>query len=418
MHDYKLTRTEKRNDDANILSFLGQDEKSHKESAQRKVDVNKIARNIISELEERRKILKLEETVKMKTNAAILLESSKICPFKWSKNMYVCLFCDEGYCDPADLRKHYTLNHNVLLSEQIRHALITLKKFELLKVDITDSGCKFCEENIPDFEKLKCHLVAVHNKGLDLTYSDGILPFRLTKTNFNCALCEEKYEEYKTLNHHMNVHFKNFICEQCGAGFITPERLRRHTSSHETGSFSCEICNKVFRSLLSKNQHYANVHVQVKRHRCPQCPETFRNYFQRSKHVSSIHGLKLKEFKCNMCPKVFTVSGKLGVHVRSVHLKEKRHACDMCEWKFYSKSELKDHMVKHSGERNYQCRVCKKSYARKYTLNEHMRIHENDRRFVCGNCGRGFIQKCSLKHHLKVHHPVMSAGKISDSILS
>ncbi|XP_049704016.2 zinc finger protein 287 isoform X5 [Helicoverpa armigera] len=345
------------------------------------------------------------EDIKARTrHAIILLESTKICPFKWMKNLYICFYCHKQFSDPAKLREH-NIEHGFLTTFQIKHALSKLKKYELVKVDITDVGCKLCDDLIPDFLTLKWHLLEKHSKNLDPKSGDGVLPFKVTLDNYQCALCIEKYSEFKSLNQHMNVHFQNFICEQCGTGFITPERLRTHAFSHETGSVACENCNKVFRSTNAKNEHYATVHMKVKRHRCPHCPETFRNYFQRNKHISAIHGMKLKEFKCTMCPKVFTISGKLGVHIRSVHLKLKRHSCDVCEWKFYSKSELKDHMVKHGGERKYQCTICKKAYARKYTLREHMRIHENDRRFVCTICGRSFIQNCSLKHHTKIHHP-------------
>ncbi|XP_048003217.1 oocyte zinc finger protein XlCOF6-like isoform X10 [Leguminivora glycinivorella] len=341
-----------------------------------------------------------------KKNATMLLQFTKICPFRWMKNLYLCFYCDSQFNDPTWLRTHNENEHCDKTAAQVRCALSKLKKYELAKADVTNTGCAICDDVVTDLNELKKHLLEKHNKSIDPKSNDGILPFKVRKDEFKCAICSETFAEFKSLNQHMNVHFQNFICEQCGTGFITPERLRTHSFSHETGSFPCDACEKVFRSTNAKNEHYALVHMRVKRHRCPHCPETFRNYFQRNKHVSSIHGLKLKEFKCNLCPKVFTLSGKLGVHIRTVHLKLKRHACEVCEWKFYSKSELKEHMIRHGGERKHQCSVCKKSYARKYTLREHMRIHEDDRRFVCATCGESFVQNCSLKHHVKVHHPV------------
>lgn len=342
----------------------------------------------------------------------ILLECSRICPFKWMKNLFFCIYCDQRYADPAKLREH-NIEHEDIKLARIKIATSRLKKRELLKADITNVGCKLCDTPIDNLDDLLTHLFEKHQKKIEPKSDIGILPFKVNIDDYKCAVCNQKYAEYKSLNHHMNVHYQNYICATCGAGFITPERLRVHSFTHETGSFQCDVCEKVFRCNNSKNEHYANVHMKVKRHRCPQCPETFRNYFQRSKHISTIHGMKLKEFKCDLCPKVFTASGKLGVHIRTMHLKEKRHACDVCEWKFYSKSELKYHMIKHSGERKFQCNVCNKAYARKYTLREHMRIHENDRRFVCTICGKSFVQSCSLKHHSKIHHPCPKADAFS-----
>lgn len=350
----------------------------------------------------------------------MILESSKIYPFRWIKNMYLCFYCEQIFTDPAKLREHHSFDHMSLPPAQIRQAIAKLKKYELIKVDVTDVGCKICDDYIEDFTEIKNHLLMKHKKNIDPKSNDGLLPFKVTKEEFQCALCCDKYDEFKTLNQHMNIHFQNFICEQCGTGFMTPERLRTHAFSHETGSFPCDGCDKVFRSTNAKNEHYATVHVQVRRHRCPHCTERFRNYFQRNKHILNVHGLKTKEFKCTMCPKVFTLSGKLGVHIRTVHLKVKRHACEVCEWKFYSKSELKEHMIRHGGERKYQCNVCKKAYARKYTLREHMRIHDNVRRFVCTTCGRSFVQNCSLKHHIKIHHPpsIGPSIKMSDVLFN
>lgn len=348
-----------------------------------------------------------EDIAARKKRAYTLLDCSRICPFKWMKNLYFCFYCDAQFTDPAEMRTHHSTHYTVSLTPSLLRNGVRLKKYELIKVDITDVGCRLCDDTIHDFEDLKLHLLEKHDKDID-PKSDGVLPFRITKDSFKCALCEKICDEFKSLNHHMNMHYQNFICEQCGSGFVTPDRLRVHAFSHETGAFKCDAegCDKVFRSRNNKNEHHAIVHMKRKRHRCPQCPETFINYFQRSKHISTIHGVKLKEFKCGLCPKVFTLSGKLGAHVRTAHMKMKRFTCEVCSWKVYSRTELKQHMIKHVAvNRRFQCHVCKKSYAREYSLKQHMRAHENGRRFVCGACGKVFVQAFSLSRHTKTYHP-------------
>lgn len=72
-------------------------------------------------------------------------------------------------------------------------------------------------------------------------------------------------------------------------------------------------------------------------------------------------------------------------HYRSVHEKEKNFACSVCCMKFFDKSGLRKHLVKHIGARVYSCDVCSKSYARKQTLREHiMQVHEKEKRFDGG----------------------------------
>ncbi|XP_013163599.1 PREDICTED: zinc finger protein 675 isoform X4 [Papilio xuthus] len=352
----------------------------------------------------RRNIILNPEILKeRKKNSTLILEAAKLCPFRWMKNLFICFYCDQQFLDPDTLREHNNLEHSTPSLAQIEHEMSKQKKHEFVKVELTNVSCKICNHILHDIPSLKYHLMDRHD--MYINSNDGILPFKISKDNFVCILCSTKFETFKSLNHHMNVHFQNYICEQCGSGFITPDRLRAHSVIHVNGSFPCEECHKVFRSNTARTEHIANIHKKCKRHRCPECHEGFRNYFQRNKHISSVHGMTLKEFKCDLCPRVFNLSGKLRVHFRTVHLKMKRYTCEVCDWKFYSKSELKFHMIKHGGERKYQCNVCKKAYARKYTLTEHMRIHDNDRRYACGECGRSFVQNCSLKHHIKVHHP-------------
>lgn len=173
----------------------------------------------------------------------------------------------------------------------------------------------------------------------------------------------------------MNVHYPRFVCEQCGSGFVTAMRLKAHVFMHETGSYPCINCDKVFSSKNSMNSHYARIHLKIKTRRCPQCPEKFSNEVQRMNHLVSIHGTKLEEFKCIFCPKVFSLKGRVRMHMRATHLKEKRHACDLCDAKFFGKSELKKHMCMHTGEKKYQCSTCQKAYGRNYHLLRHMRTH-------------------------------------------
>lgn len=368
-----------------ILSFLGIDEKSESSTG----DTAKATKH------------ENEDIAARKKRAFTLLEYSRVFPFRWMKNLYFCFYCDDQFKDPADLRRHNS-THSTITPALLRNR--NLKKHELIKVDITDVGCKLCDDKMHNFQELKVHLNKKHGIDID-PKSDGVLPFRITKDSFKCALCDTVCCEFKSLNNHMNVHYQNFICEQCGSGFVTPDRLRVHSFSHETGAFKCDAegCAKVFRSKNNRNEHFAIVHMKRKRHRCPQCSETFINYFQRSKHISSVHGVKLKEFKCKLCPKIFTLSGKLGAHVRTTHLKMKRYSCDVCSWKVYSLTELKQHMIKHLGFRSFQCNICDKAYARSHTLKEHMKMHEDARKHACGACGKTFLQACSLTRHSKTH---------------
>ncbi|XP_063836994.1 zinc finger protein 77-like [Ostrinia nubilalis] len=332
-----------------------------------------------------------------------LISSTNALPFKWWNNIFLCFYCDKKYSDFADLETHNSAEHQVT-EIQIIKALIKLGKYQKVKVNYTNFVCKLCNHIAEDFNSLKEHIGSEHKMKLNAD-NDGVFPFRMNSDGFNCAMCPQSFHNYRLLNQHINVHFPNFVCEQCGVGFATDERLKAHTQSHDTGSYKCEMCDKVFRRIAAKKDHVMRIHMKVYKHRCPHCKELFKEYAQRIRHMVRVHGVKVPEFRCSMCPdKVYMFSGQLRVHEKVHHLKTRKYECKICQKTCSNSAVLRDHMVCHSGERNFECQVCKKKYGRKKTLAEHMRIHNNDRRFVCQYCSSAFVQNCSLKSHMRTHH--------------
>ncbi|KAL0808633.1 hypothetical protein ABMA28_013071 [Loxostege sticticalis] len=282
-------------------------------------------------------------------------------------------------------------------------SLIRFGRYQKLKVNFTNFVCKLCNYVAEDYNKLKDHLGLSHEVKLDLD-NNGVFPYRIDSEGYKCAMCPQSFQNYRSLNRHINIHFPNFVCDQCGVGFATDERLKAHSQSHISGSHKCDLCDKIFKSISAKKDHVERIHMKVKKHRCPHCKEMFKEYGQRIKHMVRVHGVKVPEFRCTMCPKVYMFSGQLRVHERVAHFKTRKYECDICQKLCSNASVLREHMVCHSGERNFECQVCKKKYGRKKTLVEHMRIHNNDRRFVCQYCSSAFVQNCSLKSHVRTHH--------------
>lgn len=337
-----------------------------------------------------------------KRNASVIIENSHVSPFRWLKNGFLCFFCDEKYTDPKELREHSSMSHAY---NKIWPFVSKMKRHDLVKIDITLLDCRLCSYPTSDVDSLKEHLILNHNQKINQDYNDGVIPFKFDKEHFYCHICNKQFNVFITLNNHMNTHFQNFICETCGKGFATAKRLQAHSYSHVRGDFPCTACDKVFPSNAMRTNHILRYHKEAKTFKCPQCSDVFKTYLDRNKHRRIVHNVTSLEYRCPMCPKVFSLSGKRTYHIKQVHIRERNHACNQCEWKFFSKAELQEHMIKHNGERIHQCDVCKKAFARKHTLKEHLRIHNDDRRFVCFICGQSFIQNCSRKYHMRVHHP-------------
>ncbi|CAG9574916.1 unnamed protein product [Danaus chrysippus] len=335
------------------------------------------------------------------TNILTIVEFSYVCPFKCRHNHLLCFYCGQNFSDPQELRDHTTQSHHP------RKFKITDHK-NMLKLDLTRIDCRLCSHKTDDLEDFKTHITNVHKKKYYFNVKDLMLPFKLSKDEFKCAICDVIFPYFHALNKHMNEHFSNYVCETCGLGFVDRGRFLMHQQRHEEGDFPCEVCGKVFKAQYNKELHIDRVHKKKGRVYCPKCDVRLMNYPQKLKHLVEVHGEEPLSFNCNMCDKVCETRRKLTIHRRKEHLKDYRYECQCCGQKFFTRFALTNHMPTHTGERNFKCKVCEKTYPRLKTLKDHLRIHTNDRRYRCHICGQAFIQNCSLKGHMKSQHPEYS----------
>lgn len=366
---------------------------------------------ILKETDERSQIhdkYKFSEKKGLIMNITNILKYSNATPFRSKTALgFPCYYCRKPFGNLEDMREHIAQQHQNPTFKNLfwKYGPESI----VINVDVTDLKCKLCDNSINNLASLKKHLSEVHKVEMCWAYTDRVVPFKLTSTTFECQICGCNFETFGAVERHMNVHFRNYVCNECGNGFATMTRLKVHQKTHGgSGEFACEICSKMYKSDQKLKNHIDAVHKLLKRFKCWKCPARFTEYFTRQKHLVDAHGAALIKYKCNCCDKAFYRRFDLTRHLKRDHLKEKNNECQYCDYKSYALSEMRVHMIKHIGERTHECPVCKKAYARKKTLTEHMKIHSNDRRHSCDVCGQAFIQKCSLKGHIKTHHPELN----------
>ncbi|XP_060809171.1 zinc finger protein 883 isoform X3 [Amyelois transitella] len=345
-----------------------------------------------------------EKIKRIKMCRTIICKYTTLCPFRFYRGLFECLYCKAGFLDVAQVEKHFKQHDS--LSEGEIHKLVSktagsIKQF--VKVNVREFGCKICGDIKENFSELKQHLAEEHNH-VDALEDDRMVLFRINKNNYDCVHCGEKFVKYKHLISHTKEHYMNFFCDQCGTGFITASNLKHHMKSHESGSFPCTKCGKVYKNRTGRDEHHRSVHARNRRNVCQICRESFLGYDQKLKHMKNVHNADVPVYKCGFCPKVFLTTSYWKLHEKTTHLKTNCYMCDLCNYKHHNKQALKRHMIVHTGEKSFECNVCGKAYARRNTLREHLRIHNNERRFACSYCDRTFVQKCSLKGHVKTHH--------------
>ncbi|XP_047039531.1 zinc finger protein 43-like isoform X9 [Helicoverpa zea] len=348
-----------------------------------------------------------ELTLSERHNASILLESSTAIPFLYCRYYFKCFYCGEQYSEIKTVLQH-TVTHETPESSVILKDYLPKGK-RTVKVDISGLKCRICDTKLKDLDETRRHLSSEHNKMFTVS-GNGIVAYDLTSKNgqFNCHICNKVFQTFILLNRHMNVHFSNAVCETCGAGFMTHQRLMQHKEIHLPGGYPCNKCNKVYTTNSNLKFHIEKAHegtTKMRMLRCAHCPERFVEHFKKLKHLKEAHGITFS-FECEICHTVFPSRRGLTMHTNKFH--SQKTQCQVCKKGFSCISTLKKHMVSHTGERNFVCSLCQKAYRHQKSLKQHMRTHVQGDQFIkfnCSECGNGFPNRNDFNRHVKEWHP-------------
>ena len=72
---------------------------------------------------------------------------------------------------------------------------------------------------------------------------------------------------------------------------------------------------------------------------------------------SATHKENVKKYMCPQCNKSFNIKSNLKTHIL-IHTGEKLHKCTMCDFAANRVHHLKMHILKHTGENPHHCVQC------------------------------------------------------------
>jgi len=248
-------------------------------------------------------------------------------------DVYSCSECDKFFEKQADVLAHFKVAH---------------KQVQQFK-------CYICYKTLPDAAALATHRLQ-HKK----------------ETPHACTVCAKNFSTNKYLDLHMKQHRGEnpFRCTVCKQSFSTGSNLRRHKARCEAGEqniettqgdgqpksptpelnkWTCKDCEAVFDKFETFSEHIAG-HTDKDRE-CELCHKIFSTVIFLNKHKLSEHGSAEQKFQCLKCPEYFSLQSSLDVHMLE-HCGVKSFECEECFEKFSSRLQWKSHMVcsGHTGD--------------------------------------------------------------------
>lgn len=344
-------------------------------------------------------------TISERQNAATFIEHTTVKPFFYQQANFKCFYCNEVFPEIHAVLQHTafhpTPDRTSLLKQYLR------KGKRVIKVDISSLKCKICDQKYSDLDDIRRHLTVAHKKEFN-SAGNGLTAYDLSTNNrmLSCHKCLKTFNSFFLLNRHMNAHY-NVVCETCGLGFMSHQRLINHRIVHEDGVHRCDKCHEAFPTKLKLRYHIFKRHEAAnakkrKPLKCPHCLERFSEHYRKMTHLKEAHGITFT-FECQSCKSVFPTRRALTEHTTKLHTQKIQ--CKVCGKCFGTQSLLKMHARGHSGERNFLCDVCQKAYMHERTLRQHMRVHGTAWRFVCPECASGFHNRNDFNKHMRQWHP-------------
>ncbi|RZC37115.1 zinc finger protein 2 -like [Asbolus verrucosus] len=217
---------------------------------------------------------------------------------------------------------------------------------------------------------------------------------------FNCEICNTTFPTFKSLRLHRRMHdpIKAREIEAPSKYGLFGNDVADEPVRH---MFICKICNKTYDKqyeLVHMNSHSSNNGFN-----CEVCNRKFFTKTNLEMHMKA-HSNN-KKFTCSYCKKPFVTYDALNEHLLN-QCQKRPYACQFCGRRFARPHEKVKHERIHTGEKPHVCDICGKAFRVSYCLTLHLRTHSGTRPYQCKHCGKRFKSHSVYNHHLLTHSDV------------
>uniref|UniRef100_A0A8C6UD84 Pleiomorphic adenoma gene-like 2 n=1 Tax=Neogobius melanostomus TaxID=47308 RepID=A0A8C6UD84_9GOBI len=198
-----------------------------------------------------------------------------------------------------------------------------------------------------------------------------------------CLVCGALFSSQDKLRLHALSHSgdKPFHCSQphCPKAFSSKYKLFRHMATHSPQkSHQCTFCEKMFHRKDHLKNHLQTHDPNKEAFKCDECGKHYNTKLGYKRHVA-MHSATSGDLTCKVCLQSYESTPVLLEHLKSHSgkssggAKEKKHPCDHCDRRFYTRKDVRRHMVVHTGRKDFLCQYCAQRFGRKDHLTRHVK---------------------------------------------
>ena len=110
---------------------------------------------------------------------------------------------------------------------------------------------------------------------------------------FTCDTCDKVFRSRKSFDNHAHSHREGpYTCDQCGKSFEYPGSLSNHKDTHTGKVYVCEIknCGKEHKSYPMHLEHIQYGNTEMPTIQCTGCDRMFQYPTQMRAHHNKTHG--------------------------------------------------------------------------------------------------------------------------------
>ena len=213
--------------------------------------------------------------------------------------------------------------------------------------------------------------------------------------------CSSTSNTKSHIRQHLRSHTQEKIiaCPNCGAMFSHKNKFSDHLlrQLEDNGPVDQSIIVEINQEQeITLTIHSCETTIQP--FRCEQCDKSFHSQSLLREH----NRRHFHFYKCDICGQPTSSPSALKHHKTYRHSNDRPFACQFCEAKFKTRSDLRKHIDIHNEDNPFKCSMCSFECRCCHTLNKHMKqLHQSvSNEYLCHECGKNFTRGNNLTRHL------------------